>query len=115
MKFVGLDLGGVNSLACLREDAGAESFQGSAHPERPSCVLLPLVRKEKLIAGDEAQRNERGSGMPWPPLAMAADCRGFSRQRRNSTAWTTAQTLPLSSPAMAAIPSNRDTTRDANA
>ncbi len=78
MKFVGLDLGGVNSLACVREDAGAESFQGSTHPERPSCVLLPLVRKEKLIAGDEAQRNERGSGMPWPPLAMAAPD-GWSR------------------------------------
>jgi len=72
MKFVGLDLGGVNSLACVRDDAGAEAFQGSAHPERPSCVLLPLVRKEKLLAGDEALRNERGSGLQWPPLAMTA-------------------------------------------
>lgn len=72
MKFVGLDLGGVNSLVCSRDDAGAESFRGSAHPERPSCVLLPLVRKEKILAGDEALRNERGLGLAWPPLAMAA-------------------------------------------
>lgn len=72
MKFVGLDLGGVNSLACERDDAGAESFHGNAHPDRPTCVLFPLVRKEKIIAGDEAQRNERGSGLGWPPLAMAA-------------------------------------------
>ena len=72
MKFVGLDLGGVNSLACVRDDVGAESFHASAYPERPSCVLLPLVRKEKAVAGDEALRNERGSGLAWPPLAMAA-------------------------------------------
>lgn len=72
MKFVGLDLGGVNSLMCARDDAGNESFRGSAHPERPSCVLLPLVRKEKILAGDEALRNERGLGLAWPPLAMAA-------------------------------------------
>ena len=72
MKFVGLDLGGVNSLACVRDDAGTEALQGSTHPERPSCVLLPLVKKERLLAGDEALRNERGSGLSWPPLAMAA-------------------------------------------
>jgi len=71
MKFVGLDLCGVNSLACVRDDAGTESFQGSAYPERPSCVLLPMIRKEKLLAGDEALRNERGSGLLWPPLTMA--------------------------------------------
>ena len=80
MKFVGLDLGGVNSLACMRDDAGAESFQGSDHPERPACVLLPLVRKERLLGGDEALRNERGSGLVWPPLAMAAPD-GWSRRR----------------------------------
>ena len=78
MNFVGLDLGGVNSLACVRDEAGAETFQGSAHPERPSCVLLPLVRKERLLAGDEALRNERGSGLLWPPLAAAAPD-GWSR------------------------------------
>ncbi len=78
MKFVGLDLGGVNSLACVRDDAGAEVFQGSTHPERPSCVLLPLVRKERLLAGDEALRNERGAGLVWPPLAMAVS-EGWSR------------------------------------
>jgi hypothetical protein len=72
VNFVGLDLGGVNSLACVRNDAGTEEFRGSTHPERPSCVLLPLVKKEKLIAGDEALRNERGLGLSWPPLAMAA-------------------------------------------
>ena len=78
MKYVGLDLGGVNSLACVREDEGAESFQGSDHPERPSCVLLPLVRREKLLAGNEALGNERGLGMHWPPLAMTAPG-GWSR------------------------------------
>ena len=72
MNFVGLDLGGVNSLLCARDDAGAETFRGSAHPERPSCVLIPIVRKEKILAGDEALRNERGLGLAWPPLAMAA-------------------------------------------
>ena len=72
MNFVGLDLGGVNSLACVRDDAGTEEFRGSTHPESPSCVLLPIVKKEKLIAGDEALRNERGLGLSWPPLAMAA-------------------------------------------
>lgn len=72
MNFVGLDLGGVNSLACVRDEAGVETFQGSAHPERPSCVLLPMVRKEKILAGNDALRNERGSGEIWPPLAMAA-------------------------------------------
>ncbi len=71
MNFVGLDLSGVNSLACVRDDTDAESFQGSDHPERPSCVLLPLVRKERLLAGDEALRSERGAGLAWPPLAMA--------------------------------------------
>jgi hypothetical protein len=30
-----------------------------------------MIRKEKLLAGDEALRNERGSGLLWPPLAMA--------------------------------------------
>ena len=78
MKFVGLDLGGVNSLACVRDDAGVESFHASAYPEQPSCVLFPLVRKEKTLAGDEALRNERGSGLVWPPLAMAASD-GWSR------------------------------------
>ena len=78
MKFVGLDLGGVNSLACARDEAGAESFHPSAYPEMPSCVLLPLIRKEKALAGDEALRNERGSGLVWPPLAMAAP-HGWSR------------------------------------
>lgn len=78
MKFVGLDLGGANSLACIRDQAGTEAFQGSSHPERLSCVLLPLVRKERLLAGDEALQHERGSGLPWPPLAMAAQD-GWSR------------------------------------
>ncbi len=78
MRFVGLDLGGVNSLACVRDHDGTETFQGSAYPERPSCVLLPLVKKESLLAGDEALRNERGSGLPWPPIAMAV-CDGWSR------------------------------------
>jgi hypothetical protein len=72
MKFVGLDLGGLNSLACIRDDAGTEAFQGSIYPERPSCVLLPLIRKERLLAGDEALQSERGLGALWPPLAMAA-------------------------------------------
>ena len=78
MKFVGLDLGGVNSLACVRNHTGTEAIQGSTHTERPSCVLLPLVRKERLLAGDEALRNERGAGLPWPPLAMAEQD-GWSR------------------------------------
>ncbi len=78
MKFVGLDLGGVNSQACFREHSGSETIKDSAYPERPSCVLLPLVRKEKIIAGDEALRNDRGCGMVWPPLSMAAK-NGWSR------------------------------------
>ena len=78
MKFVGLDLGGVNSHACVRDNAGAETIQGSAYPERPSCVILPMVRKEKILAGDDALRSERGSGENWPPLAMAAPD-GWSR------------------------------------
>ena len=78
MNFVGLDLGGVNSLACVRDEVGAETLQGSAHPDRPSCVLLPLVRKERLLAGDEALRAERGSGLAWPPLAMTVSD-GWSR------------------------------------
>jgi hypothetical protein len=78
MKFVGLDLGGLNSLACIRDDAGEETFQGSAYPERPSCVVFPLVRKERLIAGDEALKSERGLGALWPPLAMTASD-GWSR------------------------------------
>ncbi len=78
MKFIGLDLGGINSLVCVRNHAGTEAFKGSAYPERPSCVLLPLIRKERLLAGDEALRNERGSGLAWPPLAMAVQ-EGWSR------------------------------------
>ena len=78
MKFVGLDLSGANSLACVHDDAGVDSFQGSAHPERATSVLLPLVRKEKILAGDEALQNERGLGLAWPPLAMAAHT-GWSR------------------------------------
>lgn len=78
MRFVGIDLSGVNSLACMRDDAAVDSFQGSMHPERAACVLLPLVKKEKILAGDEALQNERGLGLPWPPLAMAAD-KGWSR------------------------------------
>jgi hypothetical protein len=62
----------------MRNVAGTEAFQGSAHPERPTCVLLPLVRKEKLLAGDEALINERGLGLSWPPLAMAVE-EGWSR------------------------------------
>ena len=72
MRFVGLDLGGVNSLACVRDEAGTETFQSSATQERPSVVLFPLVRKERLFAGDEALLSERGLGLPWPPLAAAA-------------------------------------------
>lgn len=72
MKFVGLDLSGVNSIACVRDEASIEEFQASAFPERPSVVLLPLVRKERLLAGNEALRSERGSGLSWPPLAAAA-------------------------------------------
>ena len=71
MKFVGLDLGGINSLACLQDLACTVIFQGSTHPHRPSCVLLPLIRKEKIVAGDDALQNERGSGLLWPPIAMA--------------------------------------------
>jgi len=71
MSFVGLDLGGVNSLACACDEAGDESFQNSAAPERPSAVLLPLIRKERLLAGDDALLNERGLGLPWPPSASA--------------------------------------------
>ncbi len=78
MTFVGLDLGGVNSLACMRDYAGTETFQGSIYPERPSCVLLPLVRKERLVAGDEALGSERGAGLVWPPLAVAEQD-GWSR------------------------------------
>ncbi len=78
MNYVGLDLGGINSLACVRDDAGAESYHPSAYPERPSCVLLPLIRKEKALAGDEALRNYRGSGLVWPPLARASHD-GWSR------------------------------------
>ena len=70
MKFVGLALGGINSLSCVRDDAGKEVLQGSAHPERLSCVLLPLVKKDKLLAGDNALGSEHGLGLPWPPLAM---------------------------------------------
>ena len=69
--FVGLDLGGVNSSACIRDLAGVETLHGSAYPERPTCVLLPLIRREKVLAGDAALRNDRGLGHPWPPLAMA--------------------------------------------
>jgi len=72
MRFVGLDLGGVNSLACVRDEAGTETFQSHAKKERPSVVLFPLVRKEHLFAGDEALLSERGLGLPWPPLAGAA-------------------------------------------
>ena len=78
MNFVGLDLGGVNSLACARDEAGTEAFHASAYPKMPSCVLLPLIRKEKILAGDEALQNDRGSGLVWPPLAMAAP-HGWSR------------------------------------
>ena len=72
MKFVGLDLGGVNSLACIHEAEGMEKIQASAFPQRPSVVLFPLIRKERLLSGDEALQNERGSGLCWPPLASAA-------------------------------------------
>jgi hypothetical protein len=37
-----------------------------------------MVRKEKILAGDEALQSERGSGVLWPPLAMAAPD-GWSR------------------------------------
>jgi len=62
----------VNSLACVRDEAGTETFQSHAKKERPSVVLFPLVRKEHLFAGDEALLSERGLGLPWPPLAGAA-------------------------------------------
>src|SRR5437870_1911652 len=78
MKFVGLDLGGVNSRVCARDDARSETLRASAYPERPSVVLMPIVRKERLLAGDEGLRKERGSGQPWPPLAMA-EPDGWSR------------------------------------
>lgn len=78
MKFIGLDLGGVNSLACIREDGKPDRLQGSAFPCRPSVVLFPIVRKERVLAGDEALQNERGSGLVWPPIASAAS-NGWSR------------------------------------
>lgn len=80
MSFVGLDLGGLNSLACVRRDDGGESLVGAIAPERPSSVLLPMIRREGLIAGDDALRCERGSGLVWPPMARAAPA-GWSQAR----------------------------------
>ena len=77
MKCIGLDLGGVSSTVCIRANNGDEILRGSIHPDRPSVVLFPLVRKETITAGDDALLDERGSGQSWPPVAMA-DSEGWS-------------------------------------
>jgi hypothetical protein len=46
----------------------------SCAPHRPASVLLPLIRSEKVIAGDRALLSERGLGLPWPPLSNATGC-----------------------------------------
>ena len=84
MKFIGLDLGGVNSIASVRDATGIETLNPSAFPEKLSVILLPLIRKERLLAGDEAFRSERESGLLWPPLARAAPD-GWSRATPPST------------------------------
>lgn len=71
MKIIGADLSGAESLASICDDTGTTALARSCAPHRPASVLLPLIRSEKVVAGDCALLSERGLGLLWPPLSHA--------------------------------------------
>lgn len=71
MRIIGADISGAESLASICDDTGSTTLARSCTPHRPASVLLPLIRSEKVVAGDRALLSERGLGLPWPPLSHA--------------------------------------------
>ena len=71
MRIIGADISGAESLAYICDDTGSTALARSCAPHRPASVLLPLIRSEKVVAGDRALLSERGLGLPWPPLSHA--------------------------------------------
>jgi hypothetical protein len=71
VRIIGADISGAESLASICDDTGSTALARSCAPLRPASVLLPLIRSEKVVAGDRALLSERGLGLPWPPLSHA--------------------------------------------
>lgn len=71
MRIIGADISGAESLVSICDDTGSTALVRSCAPHRPASVLLPLIRSEKVIAGDRALLSERGLGLQWPPLSHA--------------------------------------------